>query len=301
MLYLLAGFAGHIFQAVLGPVCYASSPTLGASGCIMGVLGAYWYIFPWSKVCMFSFFSALGFGVKEVAATWVITAYFLLDLANGLISRGMDSPGGIANFAHVGGALVGAILVWALKVKRDCREISTVKAVQTEVRDVSLLGLSELKTLAEACPEDEELIAKLAHKAKDFGSLDDIRDALCINPRVVVTRCPEAAVRYLLSVPVRSNVFLASDFIYLGKWCEARKRPDEALRIYGFVETEHSDAPELEIALYRMASIHWYFEWDASKALEKLDKLQSLYPRGATMLEAEDLRGEIHRRSARAA
>ena len=83
-LYLLAGLTGHAAQAGLGAVEGIFVPNIGASGCIMGVLGAYWYLFSWSKVCVayfFWIFFRIYYGVLEIAAVWVIGAYFALAAA----------------------------------------------------------------------------------------------------------------------------------------------------------------------------------------------------------------------------
>jgi membrane associated rhomboid family serine protease len=51
-LYFAAGLCGDILHALL----MGSGLTIGASGCIMGVLGAFWYLFAWSPVCIFYWF-----------------------------------------------------------------------------------------------------------------------------------------------------------------------------------------------------------------------------------------------------
>ena len=84
----------------------------------MGVLGAYWYMYSWSTMCILYWIGLLWKGTFELAAVRVIGAYLVLDLANGFIGRSAGAMGGVANFAHVGGAFVGAVLVWALGYKR---------------------------------------------------------------------------------------------------------------------------------------------------------------------------------------
>ncbi|RYY70297.1 MAG: rhomboid family intramembrane serine protease [Chitinophagaceae bacterium] len=74
--------------------------TVGASGAIMGLLGAFGYLFPNTEMIVFPF----PFPVK---AKWLITVIALIDIFGGVYRTGS----GIAHFAHIGGLLMGLILV----------------------------------------------------------------------------------------------------------------------------------------------------------------------------------------------
>jgi membrane associated rhomboid family serine protease len=81
------------------------SPTVGASGAIYGILAAFGVMFPNAKL-MFLF---LPF---PIAAKYFIPALISLDLFLGLTGFSIFGSGiSIAHFAHVGGALVGFLLV----------------------------------------------------------------------------------------------------------------------------------------------------------------------------------------------
>ncbi|MDB5202159.1 MAG: hypothetical protein JWQ27_1568 [Ferruginibacter sp.] len=75
--------------------------TVGASGAIMGVLAAYGYLFPNTTL----FIMPIPFPVK---AKWAIIGIILLDVFGGVSKTPGDN---IAHFAHVGGAVVGILLV----------------------------------------------------------------------------------------------------------------------------------------------------------------------------------------------
>jgi membrane associated rhomboid family serine protease len=75
--------------------------TVGASGAIMGVLAAFGYLFPNTEL----FIMPIPFPVK---AKWAILGIIALDVFGG-VSRVPDDN--IAHFAHVGGALIGFLLV----------------------------------------------------------------------------------------------------------------------------------------------------------------------------------------------
>ncbi len=75
--------------------------TVGASGAIMGVLAAFGYLFPNTKL----FIMPIPFPVK---AKWAIMGIIALDVFGGISNTPNDN---IAHFAHIGGALVGFLIV----------------------------------------------------------------------------------------------------------------------------------------------------------------------------------------------
>ncbi len=80
-----------------------STPAVGASGALYGILVAFGMKFPNSKL-------ALIFFPVPVAAKYFIPVLIALDLFSGLTGFSLFG-GGIAHFAHVGGALVGLIIM----------------------------------------------------------------------------------------------------------------------------------------------------------------------------------------------
>jgi membrane associated rhomboid family serine protease len=106
--YVVGGFVAIMTQAavtlLLGTASEAHVPTLGASGAIAAVLGAYYVLFPDSKVLTL----VVVFLVRIPA--WVFLGiWFLLQLVEGnfgLFSANANG-GGTAFFAHVGGFLFG--------------------------------------------------------------------------------------------------------------------------------------------------------------------------------------------------
>jgi len=84
-------------------------PTLGASGAVMGIFAAFAYTFPNSQM----FIMPIPFPVK---AKWALLGLVALDLFGGI----SNSQGGIAHFAHLGGAAFGIILLmfWNKNARR---------------------------------------------------------------------------------------------------------------------------------------------------------------------------------------
>jgi len=108
--YLLCGFAAgmaHLFVYPSSPL-----PTVGASGAIAGVLGAYLLLFPHSRVItlipIFFFFEII-----EIPAFFYLGFWFFAQLFNGLftLAARVFQSGGVAWWAHVGGFVAGMALV----------------------------------------------------------------------------------------------------------------------------------------------------------------------------------------------
>jgi len=118
--YLAAGVAATLSHIYTHPA--STIPTIGASGAISGVLGAYFLLFPKARVLaavpIFLFFYFI-----EVPAFIFLGFYILLQLVFALPSLGASSVDarGIAWFAHVGGFFAGALLLLVLPKRRNFR------------------------------------------------------------------------------------------------------------------------------------------------------------------------------------
>jgi len=84
-----------------------NTPTVGASGAIYGLLVAFAFMFPNAEL-------ALMFIPVPIKAKYFVPAIVLLDLFSGVTGYSIFG-GGIAHFAHVGGALFGFIMMWYWK------------------------------------------------------------------------------------------------------------------------------------------------------------------------------------------
>jgi membrane associated rhomboid family serine protease len=101
----------HIATNASSPV-----PTVGASGAIAGVMGAYLLLFPHSTVVtlvpVFFFLQ-----VMEIPAVLFLGFWFLTQLFSGTLSlAAAGQAGGVAWWAHIGGFVVG--FLWAVPLRR---------------------------------------------------------------------------------------------------------------------------------------------------------------------------------------
>ncbi len=98
--YILSGIGAGITHLCVAPLFSSPAPTIGASGAIYGVLLAFALSFPNRLVVVFPFFI-------PIPARILIFGYIVLDLLLGVTGQG----GNVAQFAHVGGALFGWLLL----------------------------------------------------------------------------------------------------------------------------------------------------------------------------------------------
>ena len=103
ILYFLCGLAAAAAQLgvqALDPAIQ-NVPTVGASGCIYGVIIAFAMIFPEAQL-------TLIFPPVTLSAKWMAIIFIGIELFLGVTG----TQAGVAHFAHLGGALVGFLLIW---------------------------------------------------------------------------------------------------------------------------------------------------------------------------------------------
>jgi membrane associated rhomboid family serine protease len=134
LFYLITGVlaaAAHVVTDASSPI-----PTVGASGAISGVMGAYLLLYPKVRVHTLFFF-VIFFRVVPLRA-WVLLAYwFVIQLAMGAGSLG-GGGGGVAFWAHIGGFVAGVLLIRPFE--RDTlveAKLSGKQLTREEVRDLS--------------------------------------------------------------------------------------------------------------------------------------------------------------------
>jgi membrane associated rhomboid family serine protease len=109
--YLACGVAGSLCHAFFNPG--SNLPSLGASGAISGVMGAFFFLYPRARILtlvpFFLFFTV------EIPAFFFIFYWFAIQFFSGAVSVAGRHEGGTAYFAHIGGFVAGVVLLAIMK------------------------------------------------------------------------------------------------------------------------------------------------------------------------------------------
>jgi membrane associated rhomboid family serine protease len=110
LFYLLCGVIAALAQVAVSP--NSRIPTVGASGAIAGIMGAYMIKFPHSRII--SLITIVFFFTTVEIPAWIMLIYwFVIQFFSGVGTLGVNqaSQGGVAFFAHIGGFIAGIVLI----------------------------------------------------------------------------------------------------------------------------------------------------------------------------------------------
>jgi membrane associated rhomboid family serine protease len=109
LFYLLGGLAAIGLQTIVDPD--AMVPTIGASGAVSAVLGAYILLYPRARVVTLVFFIIIT--IIELPAMVMLGIWIMQQVAFGAAeyTTGGEGSGGVAYFAHIGGFLFGLLVI----------------------------------------------------------------------------------------------------------------------------------------------------------------------------------------------
>jgi membrane associated rhomboid family serine protease len=109
--YFVCGLAAHAGHILTNPD--STIPSVGASGALSGILGAYLVLYPTNRVRLL----ILRLGIVSVPALAFLGIWFLQQLINGVAALTVDTAQttGIAFWAHIGGFVAGAVIAVLLR------------------------------------------------------------------------------------------------------------------------------------------------------------------------------------------
>jgi membrane associated rhomboid family serine protease len=105
LFYLVCGVGAGVVHTVANLA--SRVPAVGASGAISGVMGAYLVLFPGARI--YTWIPPIF--ILPLPSVVVLLLWFALQFLSGVGSLGVPSAGGVAWWAHIGGFILGALLV----------------------------------------------------------------------------------------------------------------------------------------------------------------------------------------------
>ena len=165
--YLIAGAAAMQFHAWTN--VGSMVPSLGASGAVAGLMGAFLVRFPQMKIEMiwlFGFFRSYRF---KAAAYWLLPLWLAMEIFYGGL---MGSSGGVAHWAHVGGFLFGVLA--ALAIQHSGFEHKVNQAIEEKVGVATDPALEQASDLMDHGKLDEAIVLLNNHLSANPNSIDGL-------------------------------------------------------------------------------------------------------------------------------
>lgn len=107
LFYLLCGVIAGVVHWTFNPD--STAPAVGASGAVAGVMGAYLFLFPYSRIVVLFPLFLLPLFFKIHAVTF-LSVWFVIQVLSGSVFSDTLQVGGIAWWAHIGGFVAGVLL-----------------------------------------------------------------------------------------------------------------------------------------------------------------------------------------------
>ncbi|HTQ11053.1 MAG TPA: rhomboid family intramembrane serine protease [Fimbriimonadaceae bacterium] len=298
ILYLVSGAAGDALHHVIFAQFHPDIPSFGASGAIMGVLGAALYMFPHAKVTMFYGIGYLWWGTTDWAMWCVGLLYLGFDVLMALIGL----ADGVGHYAHIGGAVAGFAIAAALRVKRDSKDASGAKATLSETKEYQTLTRLELESLHRLQPENTEIVVNWVYRSMrdPAGVRQNCIDAFVrLFPKIVREEEPGPVAVCLLSLNLPSNAVPSR---YVGELAGRLERSGDnvtALRLYDLILADPSAAPaDAESAIFRVAMLSESAMGNYARAQICYREILAKYPMGPFAEQARTRLDYVTRRLA---
>ena len=286
-LYLTAGVCGTLLDEVVVGMFHSERFALGASGAIMGLAGAYMWVFPHSIIRIFRiiwlFFFYRRFGITEWKAQWVVMYYVGLDIVKSILFQGAD---GVGHFAHIGGALAGFLIVLALRTPRDDEFYSQAQASRASTKDVRELNEYDLEAFVNSPNPTPALVMAFCEKKSAKAHPMDAQkcvDALKAHGRLLMeSGDPFVLNTVVMRLPTETLKSLPTVFLLrLGTRLERLGAADPATHLYYRVLELCADTPDCEAALFRLGRLAETVYGDASMAANFYSEQMRRFPAGA--------------------
>lgn len=298
--YALAGFAGALAQDIIVGRGHPAVWNLGASGAIMGVAGAYLYLFPFAAICVVFILPIIAFfrvQVMEWQARWVVLWFLGFDVLYGLLFQGGD---GVGHMCHLGGAAAGFVGVLLLRAPRDEEDFSEAQRMRADSGgDYHMLALHELGALMEGRTNADNISLILTYCWKAQRRPEGDGHTLCFQALKAKERLladqadPAALATIVLAIPPTVGRMSGMFLLRLGTRLEAEKNADLAMRVYRHLIAQDPTGRDTETALSRLARLTEQMEGGHEQAAAIYKEQLRLFPSGTLALDAQSALGRL--------
>jgi membrane associated rhomboid family serine protease len=195
--YLVAGVLAFQVHAMVNAGSF--TPTIGASGAIAGLMGAFLVRFPTTKIEMGWLFFYRIYRFK-MAAYWLLPVWLLTEIFYGSV---FGQSSGVAHWAHVGGFAFGALI--ALVVQKSGLEKMAEEGIQEKISWVSHPLLAEASEQMEKGQLDQAAASLRKLVAEKPDSMDAYRMLQRIHWQKSDLPAHRDALAKLLALEIKAN------------------------------------------------------------------------------------------------
>jgi hypothetical protein len=282
----------------------------GASGGVMGIMGAYLYLFPHAKINLLctGIIGGIRNGfIREWPAQGVVAYYIFYMIVVGLRRALYGQPWvELDYFAHLAGGATGLLMVIALGIHRDTEEISEAQALRHDEQDLGAMRLMDLETLMERPNPEANLVVSYCEKALATGeprNQEKALQAMLTHSRILIEQgnAPQLAEIVVRLPPDLAQRIPTVFLLRLGSRLERVHANEPAVQMYYMIKDLAPNSPDCEVALYRMGRLAENVYQAPEQARDFYQELLKRFPSGTMALEAQRSLAAIGARASLAA
>ncbi len=262
--YFTCGVGANLIQCFFESLGHSHTPEFGADGAVMGMAGAYMYIFPFARIMVFRFIiitlGQMYIGPAEWMAWWVVAFYVAVDVFNGLVASAIGMGDVTSYFTHLIGMIIGVLVVMVLRTRRDSEIVSQAQAVRADLgSDIQFLTVGELESIVDASTEDMDLVIAYCNKAMleqgERGDRNALKAIERYKPLLLVRTESKTLADVVLRIPKEIGGVSGPFYLRLGSKLEKEQRFETAAYIYRRVYDIYQSTPDAGAALMRLSRI----------------------------------------------
>lgn len=281
--YLICGLSAGVTHSLISGAVQPSMPMVGASGAIMGLLGAYLWLSPFTHILVYYYVNMRYQGITTWPAWGLVLFYAASDLFEGWAFSGTGA-GGTANFAHLGGMATGFLVLMISGMSRESEEFAEAQAARSDLGNTNyqILGVHELEPLVYGPQPVIPAVFTYVRKVLTHpNGQQRAYEAIVKNQNMILEQgdAGQFAV-VVMEIPQSAGKFPSGFLLSLGQKLEIEGNYEVAGRLYRYIMKQDEKAPETEVALARYARLLEQSNPDKNYAASAYKEMLRLFPTG---------------------